>query len=88
MGREDIIEVSRKPNNVVASDGRYHKYCKTEFFLNVKDDEEEDTVNVSFLRVTKDMTTDKSRIWNSVELYNMYTANNNKILHYASNELF
>ena len=68
-------------NDVVASDVRYHKDCKTDFFLNIKDEnDEEKPQDIQFFQVIKTVTTDKSRIWNSTELYNTYITNNDDVL--------
>ena len=69
-----------------AADAIYHKQCYSGFaasrsvksatrraVVSVLDDEEND---VSFTQVTKDMKDDPSRIWNSVDLYNLYLTYN------------
>ena len=61
-GETVLLRLAGIPNDVVASDGRYHKHCKRDFFLKFKDLDE------------------RSRIWNSVELYNLYTLNNDNVV--------
>ena len=62
------------PNDdVVASDVSYHKDCKRDFFLKFKElDEREEEGDVYLLEVINTVKADRSRIWNSVELYNLY----------------
>ena len=64
--------------DVVAADLRYHSDCKRDFFSKIH--EGKDQVNdLAFLKVIKLLTDDKSRIWNSTELYEAYTLNNDKV---------
>ena len=71
------------PNDVVASDGRYHKDCKRDFFLKFKDlNDREEERDVYLLEVINTVKADRSRIWNSVELYNLYRTFIKNMLNY------
>ena len=66
---------------MVASDGHYHKDCKRDFVLKFKDlDKREEERDVYLLEVINTVKADRSRIWYSVELYNLYTSNNDNVV--------
>ena len=51
-GETVLLRLAGIPNDVVASDGRYHKDCKRDFFLKFKDlDEREEERDVYLLEV-------------------------------------
>ena len=84
-GETVLLRLAGILNDVVASDGRYHKDCKRDFFLKFKDLEEGEEQDVYLLlllllEVINIVKTDRSRIRNSVELYNLYTSNNNNVV--------
>ena len=80
-GETVLLRLAGVPNDMVASDGRYHKDCKIDFFLKFKDlDEREEERDVNLLEVINTVKADRSRIWNSVELYNLYTLNNDNVV--------
>ena len=80
-GETVILRLAGIPNDVVESDGCYHKDGKRDFFLKFKDlDEREEERDVYILEVINTEKADRSRIWNSVELYNFYTLNNDNVV--------
>ena len=63
------MRLSGIPNDVVASDGRYHAEYKRNFCLRIATVEQK-FGDSSFLELVRAIKADKSRIWNSVELFN------------------
>ena len=60
---------------MVASDGRYHINCKRDFFPQIQRFDEREEGDVYLLEVINTVKAERRRIWNSVELYNLYTFN-------------
>ena len=80
LGNQVLFRTEAIVNDVVASDVRYHKDCKTAFFLCVNDEYEEKPQGKSLLKVIKLVMADRSHLWNTVELYDMYTTDNGEVL--------
>ena len=80
LGNQVLFQTEAIVNDVVASDVRYHKDCKTAFFLRVNDEYEENPQDKSLLKVIKLVMADSSHIWNTVELYDVYTTDIGEVL--------
>ena len=66
---EVLLQLAAVKHEIVAADGRYHKDCKTKFHLRAKDDDENlKEINHGFLKVAKEVSTDRKKVWISVEL--------------------
>lgn len=65
------------PNNIVASDGRYHKDCKNDFFLSFdKTGKKQSEKDQFFINLFATFRSDRTWIWNVVELYNLHNPEN------------
>ena len=80
LGNLVLFRTEAIVNDIVASDVRYHKDCRTAFFLGVNDEYEKKPQDKSSLKVIKLVMADRSRIWNTVELYDMYITDNGEVL--------
>ena len=59
-----MLQLAAVKNDIVAADGRYHKDCKTKFHFRAKDDDENlKEINHGFLKVAKEVSTDRKKIW-------------------------
>ena len=58
-GETVLLRLAGILNDVIASDGRYHKDCKRDFFLKFKDLEEGEEQDVYLLEVINTVKTDR-----------------------------
>ena len=65
------------PNDVANLDDRYHKDCTRGFFLSFnKDQKSQSEKDYSFVNLVAVIRSDRTQIWNAVELYNLYNLKN------------
>ena len=58
-----------------AAEARYHRKCMSRFFSIRKQSENETSLDQALDEVYQKMLKDKSKIWNSIDLHDMYTKN-------------
>ena len=87
---DQVFLRSQSITDVVAKDVRYHAECLRNFFLKTSNEKQEAIEDRAFLNVLRTVNADKSVFWNGVELYHLYTSNNDdvkmekKSLHYEA----
>ena len=76
-GQDVKLQLAGIPNNIVASGGRFHKDCKRDFFLSLdKNGKNKSKKYNSFINLVTTIRSDRTRIWNAIELYNLYNPKN------------
>ena len=82
LGDQVLFRLSAVQNDIVAADGRYHKDCKMKFHLRTNDDDESlKEIDHGFLKVIKDVNADRTKIWTSAELHELYLDDNDNVLY-------
>ena len=78
-GDQVLLRTHGLKSDVVASDVRYHEDCRIKFFTTTSTEHDEVNEDKAFSHVIETVTADKTVFWNGVELYNLYTSNNNDV---------
>ena len=81
-GDEVLLRLAGAQNDIVAADGRCHKDCKMKFHLRKKDDDSTlKEIDHGFLKVAKEVSRDRNKIWTSAELHKLNVDDNDNVIY-------